>query len=111
MDVPAFRLDHHLSDWSTCCVEARCPTCGRSSFAPTKLLMANGDRTSDDLAKRLKCEACGARPAPVYLCSDYYRQRCKGISPSWAVEIVAPPEGLTAPLHVLAHDDISLPQH
>ena len=91
MDVPTFRRDYHLSDWPTCCVEARCPACGRSSIAPVKLLMASGDRTFDDLATRLKCSACGAKPAPVYLCSGHARQRCKGISPSWAVEIVAPP--------------------
>ncbi len=91
MDVPAFRLDHHLSDWPSCFVEARCPTCRRCSISPVPLLLASGDRTFAVLAKRMKCGACGTRPAPVYLCSGHNRCGCKGINPSWAVEIVAPP--------------------
>ena len=93
MDVLTFRRDQRLSDWPMCCVEARCPACGRCSIAPTRLLLAGGDRTFADLAERLKCSACDAKPAPVYLCSGHNRRGGKGISPNWAVEMVAPPEG------------------
>ena len=37
MHPPAFRLNHHLSDWPDCCLELHC--CRGATVYPVRLLM------------------------------------------------------------------------
>jgi hypothetical protein len=94
MHPPEFRLAHHLSDWPECFIEACCPTCKRSTVAPTKLLMhQRGDMLVIEAVKRFRCGRCRVAAAPVYLCASHHRQFCYGPDPGWAIELVPEPRG------------------
>src|ERR1051326_4653958 len=86
MHPPPFRPDHHLSDWPDCRLELWC--CKGTVGYPDKLLIQrNGDRTFAEVLNRLRCSACGGKPAPVYLCAGH-REHGNGAPPYWAVELV-----------------------
>jgi len=56
------------------------------------MLQERGDRPFKDVLAGLGCRQCGGRPAPVYLVAGLTRTFCFGPPPSWAVELVPPPE-------------------
>jgi len=89
MHPPPFLPTHYLSDWPRCVLEISC--CKGISVYPVKLLMAKrGDLTFRDVLARLKCPACGGKPAPVYL-SAGHRQHSGGSPADWAIELIPTP--------------------
>jgi hypothetical protein len=87
MHPPQFLPNHHLSDWPSCALEITC--CKGISVYPVKLLIAKrGDLMFRDVLARLRCPACGAKPAPVYLCAGH-REYAGGTPADWAIELVA----------------------
>ena len=56
------------------------------------MLQERGDRPFKDVLAGLRCRQCGGKPAPVYLVAGVTRTFCFGPPPSWAVELVPPPE-------------------
>jgi hypothetical protein len=89
MHPPPFRLDHHLSDWPECRLELQC--CKGTMIFPVRLLaQRHGNRTFAGVLARLRCDRCGGRPAPVYLCAGH-RQHNWGGAPDWAIELVPAP--------------------
>ena len=93
---PEFRLTHRLSDWPECWLHVHChgPRCnGRSATPAVKLLRARcpGDPPFSEVVARLRCEMCGQRPAPVFLCASPHRTALGGPAPGWTVELVPPP--------------------
>ena len=93
MHPPRFHDIDHLSDWPDCTIESVC-RCGRSVTPAISLLRKQlGDPTFAELTPRLRCQACGREPAPVYLVAGQHRTRWGGPPPDWAVMLVRPPDG------------------
>ena len=91
MHPPPFCQTHPLSEWPDCTVEIAC-RCGRSAKAPVRLLRErHGDPTFAELVPRLRCQGCGAPPAPVYLVAGQHRNTHGGPPPDWSVLLVKPP--------------------
>jgi hypothetical protein len=89
MHPPAFRLQHHLSDWPGCLLELNC--CRGMTVMPVRLLMQQwGDVSFAELLPRLRCRKCKRPPAPVYLCAGH-REHNSGAPPDWAIELVPVP--------------------
>jgi len=89
MHPPPFLPIHHLSDWPDCQLELHC--CKGTSVYPIKLLIAKrGDLVFRDVLARLKCPACGKKPAPMFLCSGA-RLHSGGAPADWAIELVPEP--------------------
>lgn len=93
MHPAGFRPDHWLSDWPDCYLELSCHPCGgRVVIASVKLLAGGiGDRTFAEVLRRLRCERCGGKPAPVFLCASQHRTFHGGPEPDWAIELVPAP--------------------
>ena len=64
-DAPA------LADYPGWWLEARC-SCGRSTQIPVRLLVQEwrGESLVGDIARRLRCRRCGARPEAAELVED-----------------------------------------
>ena len=89
MHPPPFRPDHRLSDWLDCSLEL-C-RCKDTTVYPVRLLVAqHGNRTFEQVLSRLRCQRCGKKPAPVYLCAGS-RRHSGGAAADWAIELVAEP--------------------
>ena len=82
-----FSVHHHLTDWIGCTLEIRCG-CGRASMPSILMLLERwADRPFADLMLRLRCEACGAKPAQVWLVAGRHRSVVGGPGNDWAVEV------------------------
>jgi hypothetical protein len=86
MHPPPLLPTHHLSDWPDCQLEMHC--CKGVSLYPTKLLIEKrGDLLIRLAVDKLRCAACGKKPAPVYLCAGH-REHSGGSPADWAIELV-----------------------
>jgi hypothetical protein len=91
MHPPPFLMSHRLSDWPDCKLELHC--CKGVSLYPVKLLIQKrGDPEFSTVIDRLKCAACGRKPAPVYLCAGH-REHSGGSTADWAIELVPAARG------------------
>ena len=91
MHPPPFWPSQQLSDWLECYVDAQCKPCNRRvAIFPMKLLISKyGNMQFSALLKKLRCQTCGQRPAPVYLCASPHRSGGHGgPEPDWAIEII-----------------------
>jgi hypothetical protein len=62
--------------------------CKGVSLYPTKLLIEKrGDLLIRLAVDKLRCAACGKKPAPVYLCAGH-REHSGGSPADWAIELV-----------------------
>ena len=50
-----------------------------------------GDKTFTETLGRLRCERCGGRSAPIYLCAGHSRQHAGSAPPDWAIDLVRGP--------------------
>ncbi len=96
MHPPPFLLWHRLLDWPDCHLELTC--CKGTVLYPVRLLaQTKGNATYEEVLRKLKCSACGAKPlGPIYLCAGKARRHNWGAPPDWAIEIMPapnPPEG------------------
>jgi hypothetical protein len=86
MHPPPFLMSYRLSDSPDCRLEMHC--CKGISVYPVKLLIQKrGNLEFRLVVDRLKCPACGKKPAPVYLCAGH-REHNGGATPAWAIELV-----------------------
>jgi hypothetical protein len=70
---PPFRPEHRFSDWPDCSLELHC--CKGVVLLPLRLLlMKRGDRTFEAALSAMRCDRCGGKPAPAYLCAGHRRQ-------------------------------------
>lgn len=93
MHPPPFRPTHTIADWPDCHLELHCPDCRKMTFAALRMFRLDyGGARVLDLVARLKCSACGVKPAPVFLVAGQTRSFSGGPSPDWAIELVPGPK-------------------
>jgi hypothetical protein len=88
MHPPSFTLQQRLAGWPNCRLEVQC--CKGVVLYPVRLLAEqHGNRTFENVLRRLRCGGCGGKPAPVYLCVGHHTNS-GGAAPDWAIELVRP---------------------
>jgi hypothetical protein len=88
---PPFHISHTIADWPECYLQFYCPGCQKGAGQwligagpPTALIL--------DVVAKLKCTKCRVPAEPVYLCATRFREFMGGERPSWALELVPPPD-------------------
>lgn len=79
-----------LGDHDGWWVEARC-ACGRCTQIPVKILLREWRRETEftQIARRLRCRACGKRPAAVDLVEDIQAgAKGTGTAPSRRIDLL-----------------------
>ena len=90
---PPFHILHTPDDWPDCFLEARCSGCDRVTITPVRMLLRSHWRIPlIEIVTRFRCQDCGAKAAPVFLCACRTRTFQGGPEADWAIELVPTPK-------------------